>query len=841
MIKFFTSCLLLVSHFTPLLSLEKSYIFEGSTKGSMILESAESKQEIAVQNYSLKNISENAICGVFLSINANREKQKKQISQLLIDKNNLWKWWKQQHPATEEKGAYSSLVGSTLRLPSRDVPAHGTSLREFFFNDRWHLIDDKQNLIYLALDNHTVACYEDVADEPFLALRTKVTGLEGTYNFAKACSNFAHLDIFPTEFDCNNPSDEELQMIWKDYHFDLYPHENLLFHADGTIEQTIILEERLHKPGVMNIGTGFPITQIVNNSESAVRLEDQNFLLEPNRAYDFAKPIFSIDVNSGDNTGKLAIICKAREMSPWNLGPNEIDLGVEKNPGVAQLSIQYELQKNTSTDIPECIVVTNTANHFDHKTPYFELECKEKLPEKIWWQISLDRDFDFLIPNFQGIQDFTSTITLDAWTDTFFNPREVYYFRTKALLNGHWSDWSSIFEFTVSKPEQVKNPEFKKLGQNQYQISWEPEFDTHYLIFASNAFDFMPSIYASQQYNIIDQYNGSSDQVNNLFATTSECSIKIGTEYAFYRIIAERQGQYSIPSPIIRIYDYGLSIPRSVMQAVPSAPKTYRAERMAFPPAYAHVQESLRIHSYTLDRAPLLKEYYVQSAHVDPTVWDYIKPFFLPENHPIKHKLDRLFSKRVTQNTKTLKNAGFLQPDPMKFSKTIVSKNKNVPGYMFKLFCDDQKGISDWQRCFYRVTGAIYIQDALNRYNINHLFVVPTKWIYPLPDDPSPPTYLDRKNFIVVENLLDIYTGKENNRMWKSPIINQVTLTWIYFLLQELGLSDSAYNFNMPISKDNRISFIDTEHHHQWPVPLFKLWPYLSPEMRNYWNEITAN
>lgn len=76
MIKFCISCLLLVSNFTPLFSLEKSTIFEGSTQGSLILEPAESKQEIVIHNYSLENISENVIHGLFLSINANRENQK---------------------------------------------------------------------------------------------------------------------------------------------------------------------------------------------------------------------------------------------------------------------------------------------------------------------------------------------------------------------------------------------------------------------------------------------------------------------------------------------------------------------------------------------------------------------------------------------------------------------------------------------------------------------------------------------------------------------------------------------------------------------------------------------
>lgn len=89
-----------------------------------------------------------------------------------------------------------------------------------------------------------MAGYEDVADEPFLALRTKTTALEESYNFTKACENFARFDLFPKNFDFSEPLSNEISYQWHDYQFDLYPHETLLVKADGTVEQTIQLEER---------------------------------------------------------------------------------------------------------------------------------------------------------------------------------------------------------------------------------------------------------------------------------------------------------------------------------------------------------------------------------------------------------------------------------------------------------------------------------------------------------------------------------------------------------------------------------------------------------------------
>jgi hypothetical protein len=830
--RIFFFALSLICTFTSLFSSEiyekKGFFSNGLRELSMTIESPETGQTVVVHDYSLKNLSDHVIRHVFLTVNTDRENQKKILSQDLVDKKNLWTWWKLQQAAVEENGAYSSLVGSALHIPTRNVPAHGLNLHEYFFDNHWHLIDNRQNLVYVALDNHTIAGYEDVADDPFLALRTKTTGLENSYSFEKASSDFAFLDLFPKEFNGLEPNDEELQLHWNDRNFALYPREDLIFSADGTLTQTIVLKERTSTPGMITFASGYPIKSLINNSPAAITLEDQNLLLEPGETYDFTDPSYSVKVNIVDPSGELLAITQAPQASSWKIGTNLLDIGAEEIQGKIELTLHYTLESSQKTE--SFVSITNKNHYFDHETPYFELISKSQTPEKIWWQISSDQNFEFLIPNFQAIQEFRTVVNLDNCTNTFFNPREVYYARVKALQKGQWSEWSPVFEFSVNKPLQIKDPVFKKIGEKQYQISWVPQdADTHYYIFASNAFDFMPSIYLEE-----------NDQKPNLVAVTDEGSLKVGTDYAFYRIVAEKQGQYSVPSPIVHVYDYGLNIPRSVKQAILTAHNTYQVETIPFPEAYPDlVQDDVyKLRSWPLSLEDLLKEYYTMHAQVEPVVWLYLRPFFLPNNHPIKNKLDRLFSTRVTQNTETLRKAGFTKPTPMKFSKTIVTRNKNIPGYMFKFFSDDQKGLSDWQNCFNRVSGSIYIQEALNRYNINHLFVVPTKWIYPLPGDPSPPGHLERKNFIVVETELDIYESKENNKMWKSPVINRNNLIWVYQLLQELGLSDSPYSFNMPITKDNRIAFVDTEHHHEWPVPLFKLSAFLKSDMAAYWKQL---
>lgn len=761
MSKWFISCAVLLCNLTSLFSLDTSYIFDGTTKGTLILETPAKNQKLVVKSLTLKNISNETVPHLALKVNTDTDLQKKLIQEDLIHTDNFMYWWGKHQMIAHQDGAYSPVLHSVINVPSREVPVHEGQMREYYFNHRWHLID-KLNHGYLALDNLTPVGYEEIADDPFLALRTKSTPFEEKYSVAKAYAHFASFNIFPEEFDSSVP--EISHYPWQDIYTPLKPNEELVYSSNQY--QTL--------------------------------------------------------------------------MDLWKTGPNLLDLGSDKNPGIIQLHVEYEF-RDFNHDCP--VKVLNTNRLFHYQRPVFELSPESCNVDKIEWQISCDEHFYFSIPNLHAIENSQDKIFIDSHAEALLNPDVLYYLRLRALVDGVWSEWSNPYTFSMHKPESVKAPIFRKLNPDEYQIQWEysKDTDTRFHIFASNSIDFIPSIYTDRQYKLIDAEGEEFEVINNLVSITTDHVLKIGTEFPYYRIIAESNGCYSTPSPIIHVYDFGLSIPRDVLQGLPSRQQRLHAERMAFPPAYAQLSGDLiplRGKGYAFSLSHLHNDYYVQNPHVDPAVWNGVAPYFLPENHPVKSKLDRLFKKRVTQNAKTLKKAGFTQPEPMRFSKTIVTRNHNVPGYMFKFFSDEQRDIIDWKRCLRRVSGAIYIQEALNKYGLNHLFVVPAKFIYPLPAEPSPPAHLQRKNFIVVENEIDLYTGKDNNRMWKTPVINPVTLTWIYLLMQELGLNDSPYNFNMPVTKDNRVAFIDTEHHHKWPVPFNKLWQFLSPEMMDFWNKL---
>ena len=231
---------------------------------------------------------------------------------------------------------------------------------------------------------------------------------------------------------------------------------------------------------------------------------------------------------------------------------------------------------------------------------------------------------------------------------------------------------------------------------------------------------------------------------------------------------------------------------------------------------------------------------YPKNPHVSQEVWDKVSPYFLPSNHPAKAKLDRIFHRtRVTLNTDAVAAAGFERSINRPFSNTVVSKHPDVKGFFLKFFTDEQD-IEDWPVLIWRIDGAKYVQQCIDHYGYQKFFKVPKKWIYPLPADPSPPAGMHRKNFILVAEEMDIYHKSKNYSKWKHNItIDRADA--IYTVLQIVGLKDSIYAFNIPFCKDGTQAFIDTEHHHEWPIRFDLMLPWFNPRMEQYWRVIVGH
>ena len=236
---------------------------------------------------------------------------------------------------------------------------------------------------------------------------------------------------------------------------------------------------------------------------------------------------------------------------------------------------------------------------------------------------------------------------------------------------------------------------------------------------------------------------------------------------------------------------------------------------------------------------------YQENPYVDPGIWNNLSPYFLPEDHPIRDELDNIFSykKRVTQSKKTLKKAKFKIIREGKYRHPYVVSHPGIQGYLLKLYTDKQEYNTKGGKFFRRILGAQFVQEAIDEHGYNSLFKVPKKWIYPLPPEPSPSNKkkYHRKDFVLVVEDMDILEKEKNYDMWKSSAITFDKLDAIYTILDELGLYDTIFAFNLPFSKDGKIAFIDTEYYYKWPVRFYRLGYYLSPEMKEYWKLLISN
>ncbi|WP_059358920.1 hypothetical protein [Parachlamydia acanthamoebae] len=439
--------------------------------------------------------------------------------------------------------------------------------------------------------------------------------------------------------------------------------------------------------------------------------------------------------------------------------------------------------------------------------------------EAIWWQITSDKNFDALIPNLNQVQLSNETIQLDPICQTFLNSNQEYFIRVKGLQNGSWCEWSIPFTFQVIKPQQVRNIEFSKIDEDRYELSWEADQNpsTSYWIFGSNALDFLPPIYGQTEQDI-----------DYTFFVSDQCSTEINPKYAFYRIIAERDGTYAVPSEIVRVYDFGMYHPRTLLQV----------------DNHNGVLDRKNLHSSFDALSDIAFEKSKQGAkyqkppHISDQVWQTVSPYLLPENHPLRGSLDRIFSKsRALADTRSLKKAGFYWTKKGSYSPIYPTRHKKIKGYFIKIMTDAQEN-EDWKNWVHRIQGAQDTQKAINEFGCQSLLKVPKKYIYPLPTYPSPgPGCKKRKNFVLLSEDMKLVERDKNKQLFRKKM-TKAHLNAIYKVVTKVGLKDSLYYNNIPWAKDGRLAFVDTEHHHVWPVFYKRFFKLLSPEMLAHWKAL---
>lgn len=215
-------------------------------------------------------------------------------------------------------------------------------------------------------------------------------------------------------------------------------------------------------------------------------------------------------------------------------------------------------------------------------------------------------------------------------------------------------------------------------------------------------------------------------------------------------------------------------------------------------------------------------------------VWDKVFPFLIPDNHPAKSILDKIFADPQTLSSlETMKKAGF---EIVKFRNSrqmATAKHPKLKNYLIKMYSDNVV-IAEWNSFIQRINGAHILQEYFNKNNLNSLFKTPKKCIYPVHRNKSKSEYT--KHFVLLVEDMNIFNGQIQLKKYKTEITHPL-LKALCKTLYEVGFNDCHLN-NLPFSSDGKIAFIDTEFYNNWPILFHKLTPFLSPEMQKYWKKL---
>lgn len=223
---------------------------------------------------------------------------------------------------------------------------------------------------------------------------------------------------------------------------------------------------------------------------------------------------------------------------------------------------------------------------------------------------------------------------------------------------------------------------------------------------------------------------------------------------------------------------------------------------------------------------------------------ELIRPFLMPADHPMKLNMDDIFTNaRVTLNEKSFRKAGFsiLYNQPRSF--ILVGRHSLLPNYLVKanldITCEEKDNEPAWKWLVYRCIGAGQIRNIINQNNFEYC-VVPNKYLYPLPPEPSPPKgkKYDRKIIVLLVDDMHLVDSNTNLLFWKT-IVTPEHLNELYTVISQAN-GRSYRADNIPFTVERKIAFVDTEYPTAKP-DYSHIKKYLSDDMRRYWEEIVAN
>lgn len=212
--------------------------------------------------------------------------------------------------------------------------------------------------------------------------------------------------------------------------------------------------------------------------------------------------------------------------------------------------------------------------------------------------------------------------------------------------------------------------------------------------------------------------------------------------------------------------------------------------------------------------------------------------FILKDSHWLKERLDKIFiGNDVISDQASFETAGFVTLCKRP-SRMIVAGHELLPRFVIKTYLLSEKRPTGWKWLVNRCLGAENIRNLIIEKKLRH-FVVPEKWIYPLPDcickDDLSELSERMSNAILVATKMNIGNDESCRRAWKERATKQV-LNELFCILCH-GFGSCFLAMNIPYTKEGKFACLDTEYpfrKHKYE----RARHHLSDEMRLYWDSL---
>ena len=443
-------------------------------------------------------------------------------------------------------------------IPARAVPLNGHVAAEYWFGEKWNIIDGDQNALFLRLDNQTFASAADLRADPFPALRTKIFGKYARMDLTHSRFNTALYEfISPREKKPMKFKPAAAETVSGDT---LFPGEKLIYHFDHSPERAVGTSD-LRQWGPVK-ESALRVVELVMNPEArpdagaALRVASSSPIIEWVRHATGervnvagAEPVFETAIDRASGAGRLSVLGQRARIAfpPVQKGRNTLLLRAGR--GAARVTIEY----NPVRSSPPRPRIHNRNCIFTDQSPVFRI-APGAGADLIWWQIAPTREFALILPNFEAVQNAADVVVLDPLTETFFSNGQKWHFRFKARHSSAWSEWSTPFTFRVSKPSAPSGVHAVLNTSGEIELRWDrTSEECEYLVFGSNRLDFLPELYASEEIVRMRKLQVVESRPNqNLFATTRNQAAAVGAKHRYFRVIAKRGNCLSPPSALVQ-------------------------------------------------------------------------------------------------------------------------------------------------------------------------------------------------------------------------------------------------------------------------------------------------